>query len=127
MDDDLLEITEKEEDILALTRRLAGFSFDSVKKTDHFYYSVDEKGTDINFLRENFQKFERVKLVNKRKHKNSKISYDFYYALEDGTFLVYEISFEEDTPILLNSFKVDRNFNQFKKHLLKAYKKQLIG
>jgi len=127
MDEDIVEVYEKGEDILVLTKRLAGFSFDTLKKTDHFYYSIDEKGTDINFLKENFAKIEKVKLVNKRKHKNGEVSYDFYYELEDRTYLVYAISFEGETPVLLNGFKVDRNFSQFKKHLLKAYKKQLIG
>ena len=80
-------------------------------------------------LKENFRKFEKVKLVSERKHKNEKISYDFYYELDDGTYLVYGIAFDDKygNPILLNGFRVDRNFKHFKKNLLKAYKKQLIG
>jgi len=122
------ELYEKEEEIVKFTLKLANFSFDDLIKADHFYYSLDEKGTDITLLKDNFRKFEKVKLVSERKHKNGKISYDFYYELEDGTYLVYGIAFdgEYNKPILLNGFKVNRNFKHFKKNLLKAYKKQLI-
>lgn len=129
MKDEITEIYEKEEDISKLTTKLVNFSFNDLIKTDHFYYSIAEKATDINLLKENFRKFEKVRLVSKRKHKNGEISYDFYYELANGTYLVFGIRFDEkyDKPILLNGFKVDRNFKHFKKSLLKAYKKQLIG
>lgn len=126
MPDDILEIYEKEEDIKKINERLVGFSFDDLKKTFHFYYSIEEKNTDINLLKENFRDLEKIKLIIKRKHKNGKSSYDFYYELEEGTYLVYGISFE-DMPVLLNGFKVDRNFKHFKKQLMKNYKKYLIG
>jgi len=123
------ELYEKEEEIRKFTSKLVNFSFDSLIKIGHFYYSLDEKGTNINLLKENFRKFDKVKLISERKHKNGKISHDFYYELEDGTYLVYGIAFDDkyNKPILLNGFKVDRNFKHFKKNLLKAYKKQLIG
>ena len=126
MPDDILEIYEKEEDIKKINERLAEFSFDGLKKTSHFYYSIEEKNTDINILKENFKSFEKIRLIIKRKHKNGKSSYDFYYELEEGTYLVYGISFEE-MPVLLNGFKVDRNFKHFKKQLAKNYKKYFIG
>ena len=126
MPDDILEIYEKEEDIKKINERLAEFSFDDLKKTSHFYYSIEEKNTDINLLKENFRNFEKIKLIIKRKHKNGKSSYDFYYELGEGTYLVYGISFE-GIPILINGFKVDRNFKHFKKQLMKTYKKYIIG
>lgn len=126
MQDDILEVYEKENEISKLTERLANLSFNDLKKIEHFYYSIDEKGTDISLLEKNFRNFEKIKIAVKRKHKNGKISYDFYYELEDGTYLVYAISLE-NFPQLLNGFKVNRNFRHFKKSLLKAYRKQLIG
>ena len=57
--------------------------------------------------------------------KSTSVSYDFYYGLEDGTYLIYGIYFEE-IPILLNGFKVDRNFKNFKKQLIKNYRKYFI-
>jgi len=126
MPDEILEVYEKEEEISKLTERLANFSFNDLKKTDHFYYSIDEKGTDISILEKNFRNFDKIKLAVKRKHKNGKTSYDFYYELEDGTYLAYAIALE-NFPRLLNGFKVNRNFRHFKKSLLKAYRKQLIG
>jgi len=126
MHDDISAVYEKEDDIKKINERLVGFSFDELKKTSHFYYSLEEKNTDINLLKENFRDFEKIKLIVKRKHKNGKSSYDFYYELEEWAYLVYGISFEE-VPVLLNGFKVDRNFKHFKKQLMKNYKKYLIG
>jgi predicted molibdopterin-dependent oxidoreductase YjgC len=127
MEEGIVEVYEKEEEIKKLTEKLSKFSFDELKKTDHFFYSINEKGTNTNFLKENFSEIEKVKLVSKRKHRNGKISYDFYYELENGTYLMYGISFEEGIPTLLNGFKVDRNFRHFKKSLLKSYKKNLFN
>ena len=126
MQDEIIEVYEKEEDILNFTKELAKFSFENLPKTNHFYYSLDEKATDILILKENFSKFEKIKLINKRKHKNNNITYDFYYELEDGTYLLYCLALE-DKPMLLNAFHVRRNFRQFKKSLIKAYKRQLTG
>ncbi|VVB77908.1 Uncharacterised protein [uncultured archaeon] len=78
-DDAIIEVYEKEEDISKIVSNIERFSFDDLIKTNHFYYSLDEKGTDINVLRDGFREFSRIKLINKRKHRNGKISYDFYY------------------------------------------------
>lgn len=126
MQDEIIEVYDKEEDISRFIKKLESFSFENILKTPHFYYSIEEKATDISILKENFAKFEKIKLINKRKHKNNNITYDFYYELDDGTYILYCIVLE-DIPKLLNAFHVSRNFKLFKKNLIKAYKRQLTG
>jgi hypothetical protein len=126
MEDEIIEVLESAEDISEFVKKLIGISFDSMKKTSHFFYSLDEKGTEIEILKENFILHEKIKMINKRKHRNNNITYDFYYELDDGTYLLYCIALEE-IPILLNAYHVRRNFNQFKKSLIKAYRRNLTG
>lgn len=91
-----------------------------------FSDSVAQKNTNIKFIEKNFSEFEKIELIQKRKHRNNKISYDFYYNLDDGTYIIYSIAFEEK-PLLINAFHVNRNFISFKKKLLKAYQRRVIG
>lgn len=124
--DEISTIYEKQEDIDKIRLKIKNFSFDSLIKPAHFYYSLDQKGTDIKILKENFGKFDNIKLVCKRKHRNGNVSYDFYYELEDSTYLIYAIALEEK-PVLLNGFKVNRNFKSFRRNILKAYRDKLSG
>jgi hypothetical protein len=126
MSDEIIEVIEKTEHISNILMKLKDLSFDKLKKTAHFYVSVEEKNTDIKLLKEVFSQFERVKLINKRRHKNGKTSYDLYYELEDGTYIILGIALEK-TPVLLNGYNVNRNFSRFRKFLLKAYKDKIIG
>jgi hypothetical protein len=128
MQDEILAVYEKEEKIKELRDKLNQYSFNDLKKTQHLEYSILEKGTDVNLLKEKFTEFSRIKIITKRQHKtNNKITYDFYYELNDGTYLLYAIALVEPKPILINAFHVERNFKRFKKSLINAYKKQLIG
>ena len=128
MRDEIIEIYEKDEAINRVLEILKKHSFDDLIKTKHFLYSIEEKGTDPKLLRENFAEFSRVKLIVKRKHKtSSKISYDFYYKLDDKIYLMYAISFEKQKPALINAFQIDRNFERFKNWIVNTYKDQLIG
>ncbi len=89
MQDEIIGVYEKEEEILKVTEKLKQFSFDDLIKTQHFEYSIVEKSTDISLLKNKFHEFDRIKLINERKHKtNNKISYDFYYELEDGSYIL---------------------------------------
>ena len=125
MYDETIEVYEKEA-MSEFIKKIKNIDFDKIVKSEHFLYSVDEKNTDVEELRENFGEFEKIKIVQKRKHKNGNISYDFYYELEDKTYLIYSIGFEEK-PILINGFHVKRNFEHFKKALMKAYKDRLVS
>jgi hypothetical protein len=124
MGEEIIETYDKSEDISAHVEKLKAFSFNSLIKGKHFYYSLAEKNTDLELIKKVFNEFFRVSLVQKRKHKNGKISYDFYYALDDESYILYAVSIDE--RILINAFHVNRNFEHFKKRLIKAYGRKLI-
>jgi len=122
MQDEVIAVYEKEEDISSLRDRLKQFSFDDLIKTPHFYYSLDEKGTDFNFIKDKFIEFERIRMVTRRKHgKSEKINYDFYYLLENNYYIIYAIDLNEARPILINAYYVERNFKRYKEWLIRAY------
>jgi len=120
-EDKIKEVYNKEEDISKIIELLKPFSFNNLKKTSHFYHSLDEKATDISILKENFKDFERIRLINKREHRNGEISYDLYYEMDLG-YLVYCIKLDK-VPVLLNGFHVKRDLKKFREHLLRKFKK----
>src|SRR3989344_1541549 len=123
MQDEVIGIYESEAEINNILKFLREYSFDDLIKTDHFLYSLDEKGTNIKLLEERFKDFEKVKLVVKREHKtNGKTSYDFYYKLSEQLYLMYAINFEGEKPVLINAFQVDRSFERFRNWIVNAYK-----
>ena len=122
MQDEIIAVYEKSEEIEKIVGRLKKFSFTDLQKTRHFEYSLMEKATDLNLLKYKFTEFGRIKLINKRKHKKSnKISYDFYYELEEDSYLLYAIALDESKPKLLNAFHVKRNFRKFRQKLIRSY------
>lgn len=128
MQDEIIAVYEKQEEIIKITKRLKKLSYDTLIKGKHFEYSVLEKGTDVNLLREKFKEFERIKIIIKRQHKtNNKLTYDFYYELDKGSYILYAVALDEQKPILINAFHVDRSFKRFKQWLISAYKDKLIS
>lgn len=128
MRDEVIAVYEKEGEIKKIIEKLREYSFDNLVKTEHFEYSVLEKGTNINLLEDKFKEFERIKIIVKRKHETSdKITYDFYYELNDGTYILYAIALDEPKPILINAFHIERNLKRFKRWLVNEYKNQLIS
>ncbi len=123
MQDEIIEIYTKKEDIENFIKKLEEFSFDDLIKTNHFEFSVLQKNTNVSILKEKFRKFKRINLIQKRKHRIGNITYDLYYKLDDGTYLLYAIAFRETAkPLLINGFHVKRNFDKFKEKIIRAYK-----
>ena len=110
---------EKEE-IERVVKPLKNFGFKELKKTKHYDYSVAQKNTDERFIEGVYSKFDNIKLVRK-KEKESNISYDLHYELEDGTYVLIAVSFTTSPPTLINAFHVKKNFKRFKTSLLKYY------
>ncbi len=73
-EDEIKEVYDNEEDISKITEKLKLFLFDDFIKTNHFYDFLNEKAKDILILKENFKDFKRIKLINKRKHRNCEVS-----------------------------------------------------
>ena len=83
--------------------------------------SVAEKNTDEIQLNNYFRNFDKIKLIQHRKRLSGYNNYDFHYLMDDGTYIVYSINIEKEPPELVNAFHVDRNFNHFKKAIMKKY------
>lgn len=124
MHDEVIAVYEKEEDISSLRNRLKQFSFDDLIKHPHFYYSLDEKIIDLQFIKEKYKEFDKIKLITRRKHiKSQKISYDFYYQLDNNYYIIYSIDLNIEKPVLINDYYVERNFKRYKDWLIKDYRK----
>lgn len=119
------DIYLEKEEIEEITKPLKNLAFNQLKKTSHYEYSLMQKNTDENLIKTTYPCFDRIELIKKR-IKSEKESYDLHYRLEDGTYVVIGVSFSTIPPTLINAFYVQRNFNNFKKHLTKYYKDKLI-
>jgi hypothetical protein len=102
--------------------------FDDLIKTDHFNYSINEKGTDLNFIKQKYVEFDRINLVIKRKHvKSRKMNYDFYYLLENKCYIIYSIVLSREIPVLINAYYVQRNFEEYKKWVVMVHRDKIIN
>lgn len=82
-EDDVLEQFTKKEDILKL------FNFIRSKriiKTPHFYDRLIFRDLDEELVDKTLPQKEKIKLIDKRKHKTD-IGYDFYYELSGSRTL----------------------------------------
>ena len=127
MQDEVIAVYEREEAISPLRDKLKKFSFEDLLKHPHFYYSLDEKGTDLQLIKEKFGDFDKIELIMKRRHKNGQITYDFFYVLDESSYVIYAIALDEKTPILLNSIYVQRSFKKFKQHLRRTYGAKFVN
>src|SRR3989344_8443023 len=105
--------SEMDKLILALKK----YTYDSLKKTAHCELSIMEKGVNEDFLRKTFIEFNRIKLISLRKRKSGRENYDFYYLMDDMTYVLYAINITKDPPILINAIHASMNFENFTKSL----------
>ena len=114
--------SEMDKLILALKK----YTYDSLKKTAHCELSIMEKGVNEDFLRKTFIEFNRIKLISLRKRKSGRENYDFYYLMDDMTYVLYAINITKDPPILINAIHASMNFENFKKSLFKINKDKVV-
>ncbi len=124
-DDEIKEIYTSKEKIDQIIEKLKGYSFENLQKTNHYNFSVMEKDTDEDFLDKKFQEFENIEIISFRSRENNLRNYDIYYRNEDGTYTLFAINLDK-VPIILNAYKVNRNFNKFKEQLIKKYGDKLV-
>ena len=127
MQDEVIAVYEKVEDIYSFRDKLKQFSFGDLIKHPHFYYSLDEKGTDLQLIKEKFVEFDRIQLIVKRRHSNQKITHSFHYVLDDNSYIIYAVGLDEKKPFLLNAFYVQRSFKKFKQSLRKSYGTKFVN
>lgn len=122
----ILAIYKKDEEIQKILDRIKNYSFDDFVKHTHFEFSVLEKATDENLLRETFSKFELIKSVELRENKRGEKYYGFNYEIEGGTFVVIVLALDKTPPVILNGYHKNRNYKRFEKSLRKKYGKRFI-
>ena len=121
----ILAIYTKEEDINEIVEKIKHLNFDDIEKHSHFEFSISEKLTDINKLKQTFSKFELIKSIELRENEKKQKYYSFNYELEDSTFVVLSLVLNPK-PLLINGFHVSRNYKQFEKSLRKNYSSKFI-
>lgn len=120
----VIAIFTKEGDINRITEKLKDISFESIPKHNHFEFSLIEKLTDIDKLKETFPKFNLVKSIELRENEKGQKYYSLNYELEDKTFIVLVLIIE---PILLiNGFHADKNYKKFEQSLRKNYATKFV-
>jgi hypothetical protein len=122
----IISIFKKEIDIRKIITELRDYSFDDLEKHPHFEFSVMEKLTDLNKLKEVFPRFELIKSIELRENERKERYYSINYELEDETFVVISIVLNREMPLLINGFHVKTNYKRFEKSLRKNYEKKFI-
>lgn len=125
-DEEIISVITKKEDIDKIVNKLKGYSFWNLKKKEHYYYSIYQKNTDEQKLADTFLDFEKIDMIMERKRKGGIYNYDIFYKLADGTYVLYAINFNTTPPTVINAYPVERNYEQFKKHVIKKYWQQMI-
>ncbi len=121
------KICVKKEDIDAIVDKLKEYSFEDYIKPLHYELSLLSKGTNEQDLKEIYYKFELIKLVMIRKHKNNYENYDIHYELEKGDYALFAIHFEEGKrPKMDNAFIANKIFKNFLKVIIKRYGKNML-
>ena len=65
-------------------------------------------------------------MISYRKRANNYNNYDFYYAKDDGTYILYSINIEKQPAELINAYPINRNFDNFKRYIIRRYAKEAI-
>lgn len=82
-EDEILEQFTNEEDILKIFNLIKS---KPIIKTKHFYERLILRDLDENLINQIFPQKDKIKLIDKRKHKKD-IGYDFYYELSGNQIL----------------------------------------
>jgi len=107
---------------------LKEYSFSDLPKDQHYYDSLMFKSTDEKELIKIFPQFDLLKMavyrerINKRKRNN----YDIYYEIEKKKYVVFCIDLEKNPPNVINGYPINRDFNTFKKSVIKKYGRLII-
>ncbi len=122
----IITVFKKEEEIQKITEKLKKYSFDELDKHPHFEFSIMEKVTNIEEIKETYPKFELVKSIELRENEKRQKYYSLNYELYDGTFIVISLVLEIEKPLIINAFHVNRNYKEFEKSLRKNYSRKFI-
>ncbi|MDA3836856.1 MAG: hypothetical protein PF542_04500 [Nanoarchaeota archaeon] len=125
--DEIKEIYEEDEKIKKICSFIKTTPFNNLKKSPHYEFSLLEKDTNEKELEKIYPQTDRIKLIclRRRKHRSGKMleNYDFHYFLDKYKRAVISINFNEEPPYLINGFFTYTNINDFKKKMMKRFRK----
>jgi len=109
----------KEDEIQKIIEKISHLHFQDLKKKFHYEISIMGKNVDEDIIKNYFKKFEKIKMIHYRERLTGYNNYDFFYVRDDGTYIIYSINLDKKPPELINAIIVRRNFEKFKKHIMK--------
>ena len=105
-EDNILEQYLKEEDINRIFELIKS---KKIIKTPHFYDRIIFRDLSENLVDEILPQKDKIKLVDKRKHKKD-VGYDLYYELSRNRTLKLCFIPLKDTTLLINAILRDRKW-----------------
>ena len=122
----ILAIYKNESEIKKIVDKIRDYSFDNFIRHSHFEFSLMEKATDQDLLRETFPKFELIKTIELRENERGEKHYGINYELSDGTFVVLVLALGKIPLMILNGYHKNMNYKRFEKSLRKYYQDKFI-
>jgi len=122
----ILAIYKNESEIKKIVDKIRDYSFDNFIRHSHFEFSLMEKATDEDLLRETFPKFELIKTIELRENERGEKHYGINYELSDGTFVVLVLALGKIPLMILNGYHKNMNYKRFEKSLRKYYQDKFI-
>lgn len=120
-----------EKNVEAVKAILRKYPFQKLKKPWHYKFSILEKDTDEEKLKNVYEQYDRIDTVllrTKTKGNKKLISYDIYYTPDEGEicYLSLAMNLLSEPPILFNGYFENKDYNNFRKRVLKRYAKSMI-
>ncbi|PIN95164.1 hypothetical protein COU53_00630, partial [Candidatus Pacearchaeota archaeon CG10_big_fil_rev_8_21_14_0_10_30_48] len=122
----IIKVYHTREEISEIVKEIENYSFEDLRKHDHFEFSVMEKSTDIELLEKTFGEFELIKSIELRENEKGQKHYGFNYELRDGTFVVIVLVLDSMIPMIVNGYHRNMNYKRFERSLRKYYGDKFI-
>ncbi len=114
------------EEINKIVQILMEYKFSDLQKISHYSFSLGMKDTNEKEIEETFSRFDKIKMIMHRKRESGYNNHDLFYLKENGHYILYAVNLDKKPPELINAYVVERNFNNFMRHIIKQYKNKLF-
>jgi hypothetical protein len=125
--EEIKKVFSRKEEISKISEIIRTTPFDKLVRTEHYEYSLLEKNTNEKELKKIYPLVEKIELifVRERVVRGKKVqNYDFHYNLGKNKRGVISLTKEGNKIVLINGFFAKTSFNQFKKSVLKRFRKK---
>ncbi|MBR9701721.1 hypothetical protein GOV13_02255 [Candidatus Pacearchaeota archaeon] len=100
MEDEIAKQYTNDEEIKEIVKLIKG---KRIIRTEHFFIRIYQRDVEEEFIDEILPQFEKVKLIDKRKHKKGDIGYDLYYELSNSRTLKLCFILKGNKVLLVNA------------------------